>query len=287
MPLNTDCIGRVYAAKARAITLDEGIAYAKATLDPCPSLLSGEVMPPLFAVNPIIDVAMMVCQDRELGVDMLRLVHGEEDMRFHRLLVPGEIVRPESTVVGVQNKASGELLLLEHRLRVGDECVVESKAAYFIRAPKGASASAPKKKKAPAPKPQRVETQGPLLFEKKVRVPESQPSAYAEASRDLNPIHTDPDLAKKAGLPGCILHGLCTMAMAAHHVVSHAAGGDPGRLARIGVRFSNLVLPGDELLFQGFDTGPSENLQSIGLAVTNQRDQAVLTKARAWVRPSA
>jgi acyl dehydratase len=284
MPLNKDCIGRVYTADARVIQIDQGIAYAQATMDTCPSLLSGEAMPPMFAVNPIIDVAMMVCRDKELGVDMLRLVHGEEDMRFHRLLLPGESVRPESTVLGVQSKASGELLLLEHRLWVNEECVVESKATYFIRAPKPAGDSDAPKAKPKSPAPRRPETTGAPLFKASLTVPATQPTEYAQASRDLNPIHTDEQLAQKAGLPGCILHGLCTMAMAAHHVVSHVAEGDPARLARIGVRFSNLVLPGDTLTYEGFDAGSAEGLQSIGLAVSNQGGQAVLTKARAWVR---
>ena len=49
---------------------------------------------------------------------------------------------------------------------------------------------------------------------------------YAEASGDPNPIHTDPEFAKQAGLPGCILHGLWTMAQVAR-ANSAIADGDP------------------------------------------------------------
>ena len=38
---------------------------------------------------------------------------------------------------------------------------------------------------------------------------------YAEASGDPNPIHIDEEFAKKVGLPGCILHGLWSMAQVA------------------------------------------------------------------------
>lgn len=282
MPLNPDYVGKVYSDKPRVITAEEGIAYAKATLDPTPSLLSGEAIPPMFAVNPIIDVAMQVCRDPGLGVDLLRLVHGEERMHFGRLLRPGEMVRPESTITGIQNKASGELLQLTHRVWVGDEVVAESQSAYFIRSPKPKTSS-PKvlnKPKTPA----RPEHNGAPIFNVEVRIPDEQPSAYAKASRDFNPIHTDPIVAQKAGLPGCILHGLCTMAMAAHQVVTHVASGDPGRLASIGVRFSNLVLPGDSLHYRGFKLSSDQGEQVVGLQTLNQRDQFVLTKARAEVR---
>lgn len=287
MPLNKDCLGRTYQAPARIVTVEEGLAYAQATMDPTPAVLKGEVLPPVFAVNPLIDVAMKVCRDPELGVDLVRLVHGEEDMRFHRTIRPGETVRPETTVIGVQSKSSGELLLLEHRLLVEEEIVVTSRSSYFIRAPKtddrvqstSTTSKAPKAKT-----PKRPEQQGTPLFSTETSIAADQPLLYAEASRDRNPIHTDEAFARKAGLPGCILHGLCTMAIAAHHVINHAADGDPTRLARISVRFSALVLPEDTLRIEAFASAPKPGVTTLGLKVQNQEGRNVLTKARAEIR---
>jgi acyl dehydratase len=73
---------------------------------------------------------------------------------------------------------------------------------------------------------------------------------YAEASGDPNPIHTDPEFAKSAGLPGCILHGLWTMAQVAR-ANSAAAGGDPRALKRLSVQFRGMGFPEQEVTVTG------------------------------------
>ena len=67
---------------------------------------------------------------------------------------------------------------------------------------------------------------------------------YAEASGDNMPIHLDEEIAKSVGLPGIIIHGLCTMAFTSWAAIQAVAGGDPTRLKRLAVRFSRPVLPG-------------------------------------------
>ena len=68
---------------------------------------------------------------------------------------------------------------------------------------------------------------------------------YAEASGDLNPIHTDEEFARKVGLPGCILHGLWTMAQVAR---AHTeAVGDPLALKRLSVQFRGMGFPEQEI----------------------------------------
>ena len=73
---------------------------------------------------------------------------------------------------------------------------------------------------------------------------------YAEASGDPNPIHTDPEFAKSAGLPGCILHGLWTMAQVAR-ANNAAAGGDPRSLKRLLVQFRGMGFPEQEVVVTG------------------------------------
>lgn len=49
-------------------------------------------------------------------------------------------------------------------------------------------------------------------------------AAYADASGDHNPIHLDPDAARKAGLDDCVVHGMLIMAWAASTAAETVGG---------------------------------------------------------------
>ena len=59
---------------------------------------------------------------------------------------------------------------------------------------------------------------------------------YAGVAGDANPIHWDEDIAKLAGLPDVIAHGMLTMGLGAGFVSSWS--GDPGAVSRYAVRLS-------------------------------------------------
>lgn len=79
------------------------------------------------------------------------------------------------------------------------------------------------------------------------RVDADQAVRYASASGDYMPIHLDDEAARAAGLPGPILHGLCTMAFCARAVTGRFCPENPERLKRIALRFARPVLPGQTL----------------------------------------
>ena len=65
-------------------------------------------------------------------------------------------------------------------------------------------------------------------------VDRDQTFRYSEASGDPMPIHLDDDVARSVGLPGIIVHGLCTMAFCGRAVIDEVADGDPGPAASAG-----------------------------------------------------
>lgn len=95
-------------------------------------------------------------------------------------------------------------------------------------------------------------------------------------SGDSNPLHADPEVAKKAGFEqGPILHGLATLGFAARAIVKARCGGDADRLELIHGQFRRPVWPGDTLCTEGwivddrlvFQTGvPARNEIVIGSA---------------------
>jgi len=90
-------------------------------------------------------------------------------------------------------------------------------------------------------------SEGDALPERRVTPDAGLTKRYADASGDPNPIHFDEEFAKSVGLPGCILHGLYSMAQVAR-AHTDAAGGDPRSLKRLSVQFRGMGFPEQEIV---------------------------------------
>ncbi|MGH3696405.1 MAG: MaoC/PaaZ C-terminal domain-containing protein [Pseudonocardiaceae bacterium] len=77
-----------------------------------------------------------------------------------------------------------------------------------------------------------------------VRVRRADLVRYAGASGDFNPIHWSDRVARDAGLPDVIAHGMLTMALANRLVTTWA--GDPGAVVECAVRFTRPVVVPDD-----------------------------------------
>jgi acyl dehydratase len=259
-------IGMTFPARQRRITKEDAWAYAQATNDENSAYTSGALAPPMFAVVLEMPALMAAVKSPEVIGDptrFLRLLHGEHDMTFFDVLKPGETYTTQTRVSNIADKGSGELIELTMTTELAGKKIVESKAGLFIRAEQATSKSAEKPAADKAPAPTRE-----VILRGEEPVSADQSLRYAAASGDHNPIHTDPAVAKKAGLPGIILHGLCTLAFAQKHLVNGLAGGQPDRLRALRVRFARPVLMEQKLIISawkdadayGFDVSAEGNV---------------------------
>ena len=74
-----------------------------------------------------------------------------------------------------------------------------------------------------------------------------RPYIYDGCTDIVFPIHTSPKFASQVGLPGIILQGTATLAMAASQLVDREADCRPDRLKTISCRFTGMVLPGTRI----------------------------------------
>jgi acyl dehydratase len=72
--------------------------------------------------------------------------------------------------------------------------------------------------------------------------------AYAAASGDPNPMHTDDEFARNAGYPGVFAHGMLSMGGLGQLLVQ--AGG-AGSIRRFRTRFAKLTWPGEVISCRG------------------------------------
>jgi NAD(P)-dependent dehydrogenase (short-subunit alcohol dehydrogenase family)/acyl dehydratase len=275
--VNPDGVGLKYRGPARLARPEHIQAYADATNDANPRYQAGDeqVGGPLFPVTYVMDLFMTAMGDPKLGVDMGRVVHGEQEITYLQPIQAWDLLNPRSHITSITGKSSGWLVAIDQDIWREGEKVVEMKAGIFVRGHKKKGGAKKEAREPPArPEPK---------FTVTAKVDPDQSERYAEASGDHNRIHLDAEFAKAVGLPDRILHGLCTLAMATGAIVNEGLGGDPSRLKRIKVRFSKPVLMGDELTTTVWEVARDDREVTWGFEVTNQHGDPVITGGEAQV----
>ncbi len=289
MPLNHACLGKIYPPLSTVVTLEALQNYARACndLNPRyfdPALPGGIVAPPMFAVVVTWLSVITAMTDTELHADLLRLLHVAQDIEFLAPIRAGDSIASTGKIASLESPQNGEAMALElnaHNAR--GEAVTRIVFTVFIRGRR--AASPPAEAKSDDATPDSDSLRGTPIVTVAQTIDADQTVRYAEASGDRNPIHVDANVAKMAGLPGIIVHGMCTMAFTARVIVEGVCGGDPARLKRLAVRFSRPVLPGDTITTRVWPAGDRDGRRIFTYETTNPDGVAVIRGGRAEVAP--
>ncbi len=281
MALPLDKLGTVYPERVEPIDPERARAYADATNDPNEAYRSGKLAPPLFGVVPTWEAMGLAAGDVVPAEALMMVVHGEQDMHFHRPLVPGRSLATRAQAHSVRVGPSGTrfTILVRSTDAEGGEAVLDQYVTLFIRGMTGGGSAGPDKPSHTFPEGARSSPVGSHT----VHVDEDQTYRYRDASGDQMPIHVDEDFARSVGLPGIIAHGLCVMAMCGQAVIRLAAGDDPARLARLAVRFGGFVFPGNDLVTTVYDAGRVDGGHAYAFEASSG-GRTVITHGRAEVR---
>ena len=251
-----------------SFTVEAGrsVEYARATNDPIAQHLDGTYAPPVFAVVPVMDLmarTTMAMVPRSLSS---KILHGEHDFHIHRPLRPGETVSVRAKPVGITGKSSGVVVttLVETRDSSGD-LVNEQYFTGFFRGgtfTQSLGVTAP-----PHALPERAHQDEPdAIIEQ--RSDEDQTFRYAGPAGDPMKIHLDDEFARSVGLPGIIIHGLCTIAFTSHALLTRFSPQDPTALRRLAVRLSNPARPGQEFVTRAWQTDTTQSAQRLAFTTS-------------------
>jgi acyl dehydratase len=278
---NLDKLGEYTEPNEFEVTKDRVIAYAKATNDEHPKHLSGELAPPVFGIVPVFQAlapSMVVVVPAEI---LMRVVHGEQDFRFHQPIVPGQTLVSRAAPVGVHGRSSGVQVLAKGvtETKSGELVLEQYMTAFFRGAELDASVGEPLTEHA---FPEEVRDSEPLARTTHGYDPD-QTRRYSEAAGDPVPIHLDDDFAKSVGLPGIIVHGLCTMAFTSRAVIQTACPDDPTRLKRLAVRFSKVVQPHEKVTTSLWDAGELDGRRHIAYETVSDNGNVAIKDGLAEV----
>lgn len=187
-------------------------------------------------------------------------VHGEHYLEVKRSFpVPasGEEIElvTKANVVEVVDRRSGVTVCVGMRTfdkADGEEICYNEWTSFIMKVPgNGASTKAEDRgvmsqsHPSPSRRPDRV-----VEF----RTSPEQGALYRAASGDLNPLHIDPEVAKKGGFPGPILTGTATLGLGVRHVLDAFADADHRRFKGMKVRLSKPVFPGEVVRTEMWET---------------------------------
>ncbi|HUR18739.1 MAG TPA: MaoC/PaaZ C-terminal domain-containing protein [Acidimicrobiales bacterium] len=253
MGLASQKVGTRYDDSVEVVDPVRARAYAAATNDENPAYRTGGFVPPVFGAVPTWTALGVALTDLVPAEARMRIVHGEQDMHFHRPLVPGMVLATAAEAYSIRpaGSASRFTVRLVSTDASSGENVLEQYVTMVVRDLPAGGKAGPDKPDHRVPPGAREKPVG----EYSVHVDKDQTFRYREASGDEMAIHVDDEVARSVGLPGIIVHGLCTMAMTGQAVLRTVAQDDPSLLRRLAVRFSEFVLPGDDLVTTVYDAG--------------------------------
>lgn len=127
--LNTALAGKTYPAVTFTLEAERVAAFATAVGHP------DEDVPPTFVSAPEVAAGLAnVLADPELGLDLSRVLHGEQDYEWGRPLTIGETVIAEATIEEIRSKAGLELVRLRTEIRdEGGRTVVVGRSTLIVR----------------------------------------------------------------------------------------------------------------------------------------------------------
>jgi acyl dehydratase len=202
------------------------------------------------------------------------ILHGEQDFHFHRPIEPGLDLTTTSIPIGMRQRSSGVTVVVRSDTRdAAGELVTQGYSTTFVRGAQGAEDTgeeAPAHRFDDALREREPDAEVTQAFDA------DQTFRYAEASGDPMQIHLDDDFAKSVGLPGIIIHGLCTMAFTSVAAIKSFAPDDPARLRRLAVRFASIALPEQTITTRLWSAGEREGRSAYAYETTNDQGAVVI-----------
>jgi acyl dehydratase len=229
-----------------------------------------------FPTMPVVQ-AFVSLRAIDLGIDYTKMVHGEQSLRLHAPLpVAGTLVgKTRVTQIVDRGVGKGALVYLDRELRdkATGTLLATAGMSAFCRADGGFGGPVTE---GPAP-----HTLPDRAADLRVDIPTlPQAALIYRLSGDLNPLHSDPEVARRAGFDRPILHGLATFGIVARAVVSALLEHDGSRLESLTGRFSAPVFPGETIRVELWRDG-----EAVGARASSvQRGTVVFNNGRATLR---
>lgn len=202
---------------------------------------------------------------------LMKQVHYTEDIIIHRLIKANDKLTISGKLAAILPHKSGTYMVMQFDARDksdspvfteyigalmrGVECEDEGKGSEnLIGLPESSDDNS--------------------VWEKSVFIDPLLSYIYDGCSDIVFPIHTSPQFAKNVALPGIILQGTATLALAVREITNTELAGDPHKIQSLHCRFTGMVVPGTNITIRL----TKRNKEDLHFAVLNVEGQMAISK---------
>jgi acyl dehydratase len=266
-------VGRVFELADIEVNEHDSALYADVVGDDAQRHADRGTAAPFYAVRLVAPVWRQIYQAPELDTADQLVLHAEQRMLLARDLRLGEVLHARAEVRDLIAFGFGDAAIVRCDLVDADGATVV--AMQSTLAMQGSSGLPPERRSA------RPLAKADLVAQVAREFDDDLPRRYADAADDHNPLHLDDDLAREAGHPSRIVHGLCTLATGITTLVEKVRSDPDDRLTYVRARFARPVLPNTTVDFSAHTTG-AWNTYAVGASCGGR---AVLKNT--WFRMSS
>ncbi|WP_407151136.1 MaoC/PaaZ C-terminal domain-containing protein [Bradyrhizobium sp. ORS 86] len=206
---------------------------------------------PLKVMPTFATVAAWGAWPGRLDINRVTLVDGECDLTLHQPLPAAADIIADSSVAGIYDKGKdkGAVIRFQTVLKnTSGDALATLVTSNFARGDGGfggPSGGQPAPHQIPARTPDKI-----------IDIPTRADQALIyRLCGDRNPLHSDPEFAKRAGFSRPILHGLCTYGITCRGVLQTYADYDPTTIKRHAARYSAPLYPGETITLEMWKDG--------------------------------
>ncbi len=255
MKLSPQFVGTRLREYTTTVSWRDAMNYAAATSDKNEVYFNDErkggiIAPPMFSVAltwPVSENLSDYIEADDFPAEIIpTMVHYTEHIRFFRPIMPGGKLAIRGKIAAVLRHWTGTHAIL--RFDAADESgrgvFVEHIGALF----RGVECEGEGAGRSEVPEiPRHKKSTQPADWQRRIEIDSLFTYIYDGCSNIYFPIHTSVNFARSMGLPGIIVQGTATLALAVREITNGFARGDPARIRTIACRFTDMVRPGSAI----------------------------------------
>ena len=218
-------------------------------------------------------------QDSRFPLELMAMqVHHSEHIALHHPVRPGQTLTVAGTVAAILPHRAGTRVVMRYAVADdGGRPIFTEHIGALLRGVRCSDngRGLPGLPDEPPPDPSRE----PMWLQD-IAIDPALPYIYDGCSDIVFPIHTSPAFARDVGLPGIILQGTATLALAVRELLGREPGLHPSAVSEVACRFTGMVLPGSRISVRLLQRTVVDGRLTLSFDVIDAKNQPVLRKGQ-------